>query len=79
MAKKFDPRLETLVVETKTEWDPGVGDLSDADRDWLASAVHAKPQLATTILYERAHTGFTRVITVTLEDIQRIYQDRASA
>lgn len=79
MSKKFDPRLESLVVETKTQWDPGVGELSGQDRDWLSAAVHTHPERAISILYERAHTGFTRVITVTLEDIQRIYQERASA
>lgn len=75
---KFDPRVETLVIETKTEWDPDVGDLTAEDQEWLSNAVHANPADASKILYERAHTGFTRIITVTVEDIQRIYQERAA-
>ena len=75
---KFDPRVEALVIETKTEWDPAVGELTDEDRDWLSSAVHASPSKAAKIAYDRAHTGFTRIITVTVDDIQRIYQERAA-
>ena len=76
---KFDPRLESLVVETKTEWDPAVGELSPEDKQALAKAIHDAPHLATKIAYERAHTGFTRQITVTLEDIQRLYQEKLQA
>ncbi len=76
---KYDERLEGLVVETKTHWDSGVGDLSDEDRDWLSTAIHRSPELASQIVYERAHTGFTRDITVTVEDIQRLYQERIAA
>ena len=73
MAKKFDPRVDDLVMETRTLWDPSVGDLSPEDRHWVASEIHKHPQLASNISYERSHTGFTRTITVTLEDIQRLY------
>lgn len=73
---KYDARIEDLVVETRTFWDAAVGALSDEDRDWLAAAIQQSPELATTIHYERAHTGFTREITVTVEDIQRLYQER---
>lgn len=75
---KYDPRLESLVMESKTSWDPEVGELSDEDRAWLSSAVHAAPEKASNILYERSHTGFTRIITVTVEDIERIYQENAA-
>ncbi len=75
---KYDPRLESLVIETRTEWDPDVGDLPEEDRRWLANALHAEPEKAAKIHYERSHTGFTRVITVTLADIERIYQERAA-
>jgi hypothetical protein len=64
------------VVETRTLWDPSVGKLEDADRSWLSRAIHQAPELASKIEYERAHTGFTREITVTVEDIQRLYQAR---
>lgn len=73
---KYDARIEDLVVETRTHWDAEVDALPDGDRKWLSSAIHLSPELATKIQYERAHTGFTREITVTVEDIQRLYQDR---
>lgn len=73
---KFDVRLEDLVIETRTNWDSGVGDLNDDDRNWVSSAIHRSPELASKIEYERAHTGFCREITVTIEDIQRLYQQR---
>ena len=76
--KKFDPRIELLVVETRTVFDPEVeaeiqqfdGEL-DGDVDThqlLSTLIHSKPELATQIFYERAHTGFTREITVTRAD-----------
>lgn len=74
--KKFDPRVDSLVVETKTDWAPDVQDLSDEDRRWLAVAIHQKPHLASQICYERAHTGFTREITVTAADVERLYADQ---
>lgn len=73
MANKFDPRVDALVMETRTRWDSSVGELSAEDRRWVARSLHANPQLASRIHYERTHTGFTREITVTLEDIQRLY------
>ncbi len=73
---KFDPRIDALVMETRTHWDSSVGTLSDEDRRWVSRSIHEQPQLATHILYERSHTGFTRTITVTLEDIQRLYLSR---
>lgn len=73
---KYDARIEQLVVETRTQWDPAVGKLDDADRKWLSKAIHQTPELASKIQYVRAHTGFSREITVTVEDIQRLYQSR---
>ena len=73
---KFDPRLESLVVETRTKWAPDVVGLSTDDRSWLAQAIHSAPQLAGTINYDRSHTGFTREITVTAADIERLYRER---
>lgn len=73
MAKKFDARVDDLVMETRTLWDDSVGDLSEEDRRWVAGEIHKQPQLASKIEYDRSHTGFTRIITVTLEDIQRLY------
>ena len=73
---KYDARVDDLVVEALTHWDPAVGKLTDGDREWLSAAVHRNPELASKIEYERAHTGFCREITVTVEDIQRLYQER---
>lgn len=79
MAKKFDARIDDLVMETRTLWDASVGELNDEDRQWVAAEIHKEPQLASNILYERSHTGFTRIITVTLEDIQRLYLSKDQA
>jgi hypothetical protein len=73
---KFDPRVDDLVMETRTQWDPSVGNLSADDRRWVAKSIHEQPQLASQVSYERSHTGFVRTITVTLEDIQRLYLSR---
>ncbi|MBX3436517.1 MAG: hypothetical protein KF861_03430 [Planctomycetaceae bacterium] len=77
-ASKFDPRVDSLVVETKTLWGSDVGDLSAEDRAWVAAALHQNPRLAGTLEYERAHTGFTRIITVTADDIAKLYESRVS-
>ncbi len=77
--KKYDERLEALVVETRTQWADDVKGLSNEDRAWLSQAIHESPELASKISSDRAHTGFTREITVTVEDIQRLYQDRVAA
>lgn len=73
MAGQFDPRVDDLVMETRTLWDDSVGELSDEDRRWVSQTIHQHPQLASKIRYERSHTGFIREITVTLEDIQKLY------
>ena len=74
--KKYDPRLESLVMEERTFWDGDIGDLSDEDKVWLARAIHRRPELAGKIEYVRAHTGFTREITVTVADVERLYDER---
>jgi hypothetical protein len=77
--ESYDARRETLVMETRTFWDPALGNLSEADKEWLAHAVHAQPQKATRINYERSHTGFVREITVTVADVERLYREKAAA
>ena len=91
--KKFDPRIELLVVETRTVFDPEVEaeiqqldseleEQADGDVDThqlLAALIHSKPELATQIFYERAHTGFTREITVTRADVERLFTELTSA
>lgn len=75
---KFDERVDGLVIETKTTFDPALKELSEADRSLLAHQLHQAPQLASKLHYERCHTGFVREIMVTAEDIQRLYQNRVS-
>lgn len=75
---KYDPRLESLVMETRTFWDPDLSGISEEDRRWLAASLHRNPELASQVKYERSHTGFTREITVTIADIERLYQERLS-
>ncbi|MGQ0633926.1 MAG: hypothetical protein ACT4QC_04910 [Planctomycetaceae bacterium] len=74
----YDPRRETLVMETRTLWDPALGNLTVADKEWLARAVHESPEKAAKIGYERSHTGFVREITVTVADVERLYRERAA-
>jgi hypothetical protein len=76
---KYDPRVDSLVMETRTLWDPSVGQLSEEDKAWLARLVHRAPQKAEKVEYDRSHTGFIRTITVTAADIARIYQERVAA
>ena len=75
--EKYDPRRETLVMETRTNWAPELASLAPADKEWLARAVHEQPERAAKIGYERSHTGFIREITVTVADVERLYRDRA--
>ncbi len=80
MAKydKYDPRLETLVVETRTKWDPAVADLLEEEKRELAERLHRQPQLASKIFYHRVYTGVAREITVTPEDVEKLRQQAAS-
>jgi len=75
---KFDPRMESLVVETTTLWADDVSDLSDEEKSVVARAIHERPELASSIKYERSHTGFTREITVNEDDVARLYEQNAS-
>lgn len=76
---KFDPRVDSLVVETRTLWADDVQNLAAADKAWLAEAIHRKPHLAGKVAYERTHTGFTREITVTAADVARLYDEQFQA
>lgn len=73
---KYDARVDSLVIESRTQWDPSVGKLSDEDKFFLAKMVHLAPAKASKIEYTRSHTGFTREITVTADDIARIYDEQ---
>ena len=73
---KYDARVDSLVIESRTSWDPSVGKLSEEDKLFLAKMVHQSPAKAVKIAYSRSHTGFTREITVTDQDIARIYEEQ---
>lgn len=70
--ESYDTRLESLVMAQRTEWDPAVSTLADDKRQLLARVLHADPSQAASIRYERQHTGFERIITVTPADVSRI-------
>ena len=67
--KKFDPRLESLVVETRTVFDPEVeSEIQQFDEQLdakagqdvdtqqkLSSLIHSQPQLATQIFLSLIH------------------------
>ncbi len=72
MANAFDPYREALVVETQTIWPDEYDTWDDAEREHLASLLHAEPQLAGEMDYVRMHTGFCRQITVTPADVERV-------
>ena len=73
---KYDARVDSLVIESRTDWDPSVGKLSDEDKAFLARTVHLFPAKAAKVSYLRSHTGFTREITVTEQDIARIFEEQ---
>jgi len=75
----FDPRLESLVVETRTNWAPDTDSLSVEDKAIVARAMQRKPHLASKITYERTHTGFIREITVSEADIGKLYDQKTAS
>lgn len=68
----FNPRLETMVVEVRTEWPDEAAELSRDERVALARRLHADPSACDEVRYDRAHTGFTRVIVATAADLKRV-------
>lgn len=75
--KNYDARRDQLVMETQTFWADDIAkELSDEDKALIATAIHRAPELAEQVEYERTHTGFTRIITVTVNDLERLYQQR---
>jgi hypothetical protein len=72
MANEFDPYREALVVETNTLWPDELRDPESEARRRIEQALHAAPEQAANLTYERLHTGFCRVITVTDDDLKRV-------
>jgi hypothetical protein len=71
MADTFDPYREALVVENITIWPDGT-ELEPRERTQLEAVLHAHPQEAAHLEYERVHTGFRRKIYVTDADLARV-------
>jgi hypothetical protein len=72
MPNAFDPYREALVVETQTIWPDEYDDWEEAERERVADLLHADPQSAGEMDYQRLHTGFCRQITVTPADLERV-------
>jgi hypothetical protein len=72
VANEFDPYREALVVENSTLWPDDYQAWSEADKERLAERLHASPADAAELKYDRMHTGFARVITVTPADLKRV-------
>jgi hypothetical protein len=72
MADSFDPYREALVMETETIWPEELDDLEPAEKGRIADALHSKPADCAGLEYLRIHTGFTRRITVSSADVERV-------
>ncbi len=72
MPNEFDPYREALVVEVHTVWPEEYDAWDEAQREHIAQRLHAEPQKCSDLRYERLHTGFARIVTVTPEDLQRL-------
>ena len=73
MPDKFDPYREALVMETTTIWPDEYEDLPERDKERVAQALHADPENCGNLEYVRMHTGFCRQITVTQDDVDRVF------
>lgn len=63
-------------MERRTVFGDDLAELSEEDRRWLAEALHREPHRATTVRYERQHTGFCREIVAGRKDVERLYRER---
>ncbi|MGE0609655.1 MAG: hypothetical protein AB7O62_21365 [Pirellulales bacterium] len=72
MANEFDPYREALVMEQRTIWPAEFDGWDAGERARLEQRIHAEPQKAAELAYVRQHSGFSREITVTSEDVDRL-------
>ena len=72
MANEFDPYREALVMEEVTHWGDEYDDVDAVERTRLARLLHDSAEEASELTYQRTHTGFSREITVTDEDLRRV-------
>jgi len=71
VASKFDPYREALVIEEITVWPEEYDDWDPEEKARVEAKLHADPENAVDMDYERLHTGFARVINVTDDDVAR--------
>lgn len=72
MPDKFDPYREALIMEHETVWPEDYDHFESDEKARLEEALHADPEHASMLEYVRVHTGFSRKITVTAEDLERV-------
>ena len=72
MADQFDPYREALIVEVETQWPDEYDDWEPAERARVERLLHERPQEASHLEYVRTHTGFSRRIVVTPDDVARV-------
>ena len=72
MPDKFDPYREALIMEQDTVWPEEYDHLSADEKATISKALHADPENCSVLEYVRVHTGFSRMITVTDEDVARV-------
>lgn len=72
MANEYDPYREALVVEQRTLWPSDYDGWEESQKQRVAQRLHAQPGDAAELEYVRQHSGFTRQITVTPADVERV-------
>ena len=77
MANAFDPYREALVMEQVTIWGPLSDPFDMREQEEIAVKLHTAAEDACELEYQRTHTGFCRVITVTEDDLQRLEVSRS--
>lgn len=70
--EKYDSRVDSLVMEVCTKWDPALPFVAPEEKQQLAKLAHRAPAEATKIAYDRTPTGFTRTITIQPADLDRL-------
>ena len=76
MANAFDPYREALVMEKVTVWGGLTEQFDPVEQEQIALKLHTAAEDACELEYERTHTGFCRIITVTEDDLQRLQASR---
>jgi hypothetical protein len=72
MSNEFDPYREALVMELVTHWPEDYDAWDAVTKRKIEESLHAKPQDAHELVYVRQHSGFSREITITPDDLARV-------